>query len=91
MEYIQPALGFIVLVSLALVFSSDIKAVKIKYITIAMLLQIGLALLFIKLPQSTWLFEKLSVVVLSLKEANDFGVNSYLDIYQMALQMLLLL
>ena len=47
MEYIQPALGFIVLVSLALVFSSDIKAVKIKYITIAMLLQIGLALLFI--------------------------------------------
>ena len=75
MEYIQPALGFIVLVSLALVFSSDIKAVKIKYITIAMLLQIGLALLFIKLPQSTWLFEKLSVVVLSLKEANDFGVQ----------------
>ena len=75
MEYIQPALGFIVLVSLALVFSSDIKAVKIKYITIAMLLQIGLALLFIKLPQSTWLFEKLSFVVLSLKEANDFGVQ----------------
>ena len=75
MEYIQPAVGFIVLISLALVFSSNIKAVKVKYISIAMLLQIVLALLFIKLPQSTWFFEKLSVAVLSLKDANDFGVQ----------------
>ena len=75
MEYLQPAIGFIALISLALVFSSNIKAVKFKYIAIAMFLQIGLALLFIKLPQSTWLFEKLSIFVLSLKEANDFGVQ----------------
>lgn len=75
MEYIQPAVGFIVLISLALVFSSNIKAVKVKYISIAMLLQIALALLFIKLPQSTWFFEKLSAAVLSLKDANDFGVQ----------------
>ena len=66
MEYLQPAIGFIALISLALVFSSNIKAVKFKYIAIAMFLQIGVALLFIKLPQSTWLFEKLSIFVLSL-------------------------
>ena len=49
MEYIQPALGFFVLLLLGAVFSENIKAIRLKYIVIAVSIQLILALLLIKL------------------------------------------
>ena len=39
MEYIQPAVGFFVLLLLGAIFSENIKAIKLKYIVIAVLIQ----------------------------------------------------
>ncbi len=75
MEYIQPALGFFVLLLLGAVFSENIKAIRLKYIVIAVSIQLILALLLIKLPLITSFFEILSKGVMTLKEANDYGTS----------------
>ena len=73
MEYIQPIVGFLVLLLLGAVFSENIKSIKIRYVINAIIIQVLLTLLLIKLPLVSSLFEYLSFGVMTLKEANDYG------------------
>ena len=75
MDYIQPAIGFFVLLLLGAAFSENIKAIKIRYVISAIVIQVLLALMLIKLPLVTTFFEYLSHGVMTLKEANDYGTK----------------
>ena len=75
MEYIQPIIGFFVLLLLGAIFSENIKAIKIRYLVNAVVIQVLLALMLIKLPLVTNFFEYLSYGVMTLKEANDYGTS----------------
>ena len=75
MEYIQPIIGFFILLLLGAIFSENIKAIKIRYLVSAVLIQVLLALMLIKLPLVTNFFEYLSYGVMTLKEANDYGTS----------------
>ena len=50
MEYLQPILGFFALLLLGAVFSENIKAIKIKYLISAVVIQVVLAYMLINLP-----------------------------------------
>ncbi len=75
MEYIQPIIGFFILLLLGAIFSENIKAIKIRYLVSAVVIQVLLALMLIKLPLVTNFFEYLSYGVMTLKEANDYGTS----------------
>ena len=72
-EYIQPIVGFFILLLLGAIFSENIKAIKVRYLVSAVVIQVLLALILIKLPLVTTFFEYLSYGVMTLKEANDYG------------------
>ena len=73
MEYLQPILGFFALLLLGAVFSENIKAIKIKYLISAVVIQVVLAYILINLPIISTFFEYLSYGVMTLKDANDYG------------------
>ena len=73
MEYLQPFIGFLTLLLLGALFSENIKAIKIRYVVSAILLQVLLALMLIKLPLIQDFFKWLAKGVIVLKEANDYG------------------
>jgi len=73
MDYLQQTIGFLVLLSIGVLFSNNIKAIKLRYVISAIFIQFILATLLIKLPVITRLFELISKVVLSLKYATDEG------------------
>ena len=73
MEYLQPILGFFALLLLGVVFSENIKAIKIKYLVSAVVIQVVLAYMLINLPIISSFFEYLSYGVMTLKDANDYG------------------
>ena len=73
MEYLQPILGFFALLLLGAVFSENIKAIKIKYLVSAVVIQAVLAYMLINLPIISSFFEYLSYGVMTLKDANDYG------------------
>lgn len=73
MDYLQQTFGFLVLLLIGVLFSNNIKAIKLRYVISAIFIQFILATLLIKLPVITRLFELLSKVVLSLKYATDEG------------------
>ena len=73
MEYLQPILGFFALLLLGAVFSENIKAIKLKYLVSAVVIQVVLAYMLINLPIISSFFEYLSYGVMTLKDANDYG------------------
>ncbi|HIC27782.1 MAG TPA: Na+-dependent nucleoside transporter [Gammaproteobacteria bacterium] len=75
MEYIQPIIGFFILLLLGAIFSENVKAIKIRYLVSAVVIQVLLALVLIKVPLVSNLFEYLSYGVMTLKEANDYGTS----------------
>ena len=66
MEYLQPILGFLVLLLLGAVFSENIKAIKVKYLVSAVAIQVVLAYLLINLRLISSFFEYLSYGVMTL-------------------------
>ena len=49
MEYIQPIVGFFILLLLGAIFSENIKAIKVRYLVSAVVIQVLLALMCTKL------------------------------------------
>ena len=74
MEYLQPVIGFFVLLLLGAIFSTNIKKIKIRYLINAILIQFALAFLLLKWTVITDFFEILSRGVLALTSATDSGV-----------------
>jgi CNT family concentrative nucleoside transporter len=74
MEYLQPAIGFFVLLLLGAIFSTNIKKIKIRYLINAIVIQFALAFLLLKWTVITDFFEILSRGVLALTSATDSGV-----------------
>ena len=74
MEYLQPAIGFFVLLLLGAIFSTNIKKIKIRYLINAIVIQFTLAFLLLKWTVITDFFEILSRGVLALTSATDSGV-----------------
>ena len=75
MQYIQPIVGFFILLLLGAIFSENVKAIKIRYLVSAVVIQVLLALVLIKVPLVSNFFEYLSYGVMTLKEANDYGTS----------------
>lgn len=75
MEYIQPIVGFFILLLLGAIFSENVKAIKVRYVVNAVVIQVLLALMLIKLPFVKNFFEYLSYGVMTLKDANDYGTS----------------
>ena len=74
MEYVQPVIGFFVLLLLGAIFSTNIKKIKIRYLINAIVIQFALAFLLLKWTVITDFFEILSRGVLALTSATDSGV-----------------
>ena len=74
MEYLQPVIGFFVLLLLGAIFSTNIKKIKIRYLINAIVIQFALAFLLLKWTVITDFFEILSRGVLALTSATDSGV-----------------
>ena len=74
MEYVQPIIGFFILLLLGAIFSSNIKKIKIRYMINAIVIQFALAFLLLKWTVITDFFEILSRGVLALTSATDSGV-----------------
>jgi concentrative nucleoside transporter, CNT family len=74
MEYLQPIIGFFVLLLLGAIFSTNIKKIKIRYLINAIVIQFTLAFLLLKWTVITDFFEILSRGVLALTSATDSGV-----------------
>ena len=74
MEYLQPIIGFFVLLVLGAIFSTNVKKIKIRYLINAILIQFALAFLLLKWTVITDFFEILSRGVLALTSATDSGV-----------------
>ena len=75
MEYLQPTIGFFSLLFLGVVFSENIKAIKLKYVVSGVLIQLILALLLLRVDLVGSFFEYLSDGVMVLKAANDYGTG----------------
>ena len=73
MDYLQQTIGFFSLLLVGAIFSTNFKKIKLGYVASALIIQFFLAILLIKLPFITRLFEMLSKIVLSLKYATDEG------------------
>ena len=74
MVYLQPVIGFFVLLLLGAIFSTNIKKIKIRYLINAIVIQFALAFLLLKWTVITDFFEILSRGVLALTSATDSGV-----------------
>ena len=74
MVYLQPFIGFFVLLVLGAIFSTNVKKIKIRYLINAILIQFALAFLLLKWTVITDFFEILSRGVLALTSATDSGV-----------------
>ena len=74
MEYLQPIIGFFVLLVLGAIFSTNVKKIKIRYLINAIVIQFALAFLLLKWTVITDFFEILSRGVLALTSATDSGV-----------------
>ena len=89
MDYLQPTLGFLALLSLGVIFSEDIRSIKIRYVISGVLIQLGLVILLTKIEIVSTFFSFLSDGVMVLKAANDYGtgfVFGYLaEVHQMLL------
>ncbi len=75
MDYLQPTIGFFALLFLGVIFSENIKAIKLKYIVTGVLIQLILALLLLRVDLVGSFFEYLSDGVMVLKAANDYGTG----------------
>ena len=74
MEFVQPIVGFFVLLLLGAIFSENIKAIKIKFLIIAVVIQVVLAYILINLTFISDFIDKyLASGVQKLKEASDEG------------------
>lgn len=74
MEYIQPIAGFLILLLLGIVFSNNVKGIKIKYVFNAIIIQLLLAIALLKWTVITDFFALLSRGVIALTSATDSGV-----------------
>ena len=61
MDYLQQTIGFFSLLLLGALFSTNFRKIKLGYVASALLIQFILAILLIKLPFITRLFEMLSI------------------------------
>jgi len=75
MEYLQPTIGFLALLSLGAVFSENIKSINIKYVISGVFIQLILTILLTKVDLIGDFFSYLSDGVLVLKAANDYGTQ----------------
>ena len=75
MEYLQPTRGFFALLLLGAIFSENIKAINLKYVVFAVLIQLGLAVLLIKVNIVGSFFAYMTDAVMVLKQANDYGTG----------------
>jgi CNT family concentrative nucleoside transporter len=75
MEYLQPTIGFFALLLLGAIFSENIKAINLKYVVFAVLIQLGLAVLLIKVNIVGSFFAYMTDAVMVLKQANDYGTG----------------
>ena len=75
MDYLQPTLGFLALLSLGVIFSEDIRSIKIRYVISGVLIQLGLVILLTKIEIVSTFFSFLSDGVMVLKAANDYGTG----------------
>ncbi len=57
MEYLQPVIGFFVLLLLGAIFSTNIKKIKIRYMINAIVIQLALAFLLLKWTVLTDFFD----------------------------------
>ncbi len=74
MEFVQPIVGFFVLLLLGAIFSENIRAIKIKFLVIAVIIQVVLAYILINLTFISDFIDKyLASGVQKLKEASDEG------------------
>ena len=74
MEFVQPIVGFFVLLLLGAIFSENIKAIKVKFVIIAVVIQVVLAYILINLTFISDFIDKyLASGVQKLKEASDEG------------------
>jgi len=76
MEFVQPIVGFFVLLLLGAIFSENIKAIKIKFLIVAVVIQVVLAYILINLTFISDFIDKyLASGVQKLKEASDEGTS----------------
>ena len=75
MDYLQPTLGFLALLSLGVIFSEDIRSIKIRYVISGVFIQLGLVILLTKIEIVSTFFSFLSDGVMVLKAANDYGTG----------------
>ena len=74
MEFVQPIVGFFILLLLGAIFSENIKAIKVKFVIIAVVIQVVLAYILINLTFISDFIDKyLASGVQKLKEASDEG------------------
>jgi len=74
MEFVQPIVGFFVLLLLGAIVSENIKEIKIKFLVIAVIIQVVLAYILINLTFISDFIDKyLASGVQKLKEASDEG------------------
>jgi CNT family concentrative nucleoside transporter len=74
-DMMQPLLGLGVLIAVAWLLSEDRRAVKPRLILAGLLLQVGLALLLLKLPVAQAAFMRLNDLVLSIQRATQAGTE----------------
>ena len=75
MEYLQPTIGLFSLLALGAIFSESIKSIKIRYVVVAIFIQLILAIILTKIELINSFFNILSDGVLVLKAANDYGTG----------------
>ena len=75
MDYLQPTIGLFALLALGVVFSENIKSIKIRYVVTGVLIQFILAILLTKVELISSFFNILSDGVMVLKAANDYGTG----------------
>jgi CNT family concentrative nucleoside transporter len=72
---LQPLLGLAVIVAMAWLLSEERRAVQLRLIVAGLVLQVGLALLLLKLPAAQSAFMQLNEVVLSIQRATQAGTE----------------
>lgn len=75
MEYLQPTIGLFSLLALGAIFSESIKSIKIRYVVVAVFIQLILAIILTKIELISSFFNILSDGVMVLKAANDYGTG----------------
>ena len=75
MDYLQPTLGFLALLSLGVIFSEEHTIYQDKICNKWVLIQLGLVILLTKIEIVSTFFSFLSDGVMVLKAANDYGTG----------------